>query len=207
MLPYFFDMENFFLEMGLSWTLSKVLPFVVMLVLGVILFYFSRKFFTKKWLRYASILFIIIPASIYFSLAPIYEGDFMNSYVTEKVGENYLELKEGHLSVITIPNCPYCSESISKLKRMQSRTSSGEIDFIVCTSDSLNLGMYQEISDDKLNIVLADNIDEMSKLAEGRFPTFVYLNSKGELRKWSNENFGVGALDWVEAKLNDAKYD
>jgi hypothetical protein len=42
----------------------------------------------------------------------------------------------------------------------------------------------------------------MSELAFGVFPTFVLVDGDKTLRTWSNDNFGVSAMDEIELNFN-----
>lgn len=195
-------MERFFLDIGFSWTLSKSLPFILMLVLGVLLFYIIRRKVSKRWIKISSFALIPLPIIIYFLLNPIYEGDFSNNYSIEQKTEDYKELKSGHLAIITIPNCPYCYEALDNLKVIKGRIgSNAKLDFIVCSTDTSSLDWYKEESSNQVNFSLAKNPEALMKLAGGTFPCFAFVSNSGEIRLWSNDGFGVMAKDWVEDKL------
>ena len=48
-----------------------------------------------------------------------------------------------------------------------------------------------------IEVVAAKNDKAISNLAKGKFPTFV-VASENKLRSWSNDGFGVLAIDEVE---------
>jgi thioredoxin-related protein len=199
-------MENFFLNIGFSWTLSKSLPFVLMLLLGILLVFLIRRRLKKRWMRNTSFVLLILPVVIYFVVNPIYEGDFSNDFRVENTGNETKEIEKGTLSVITIPGCPFCLQSIATLKVMKDRTDSKkDINFIVCSDSISDLKKYEVESDGELKVKLAEDIEAMVKLAGGAgiatFPTFVYTSKSGEMTVWSNDGFGVMAKDWVEDKL------
>ncbi|MFT6245181.1 MAG: hypothetical protein ACJA0U_002729 [Salibacteraceae bacterium] len=199
-------MENFFLNIGLTWTLSKLLPFVIMLVLGILLVFLTRRKLKKRWMRNTSFVLLLIPVAVYFLINPIYEGDFSNNFRVEKAGSVYKEMEKGTLSVITIPGCPFCLQSIANLKVIKNRVESKkDINFIVCSDSISDLKKYEDESNGELNVKLAKDFKAMVKLAGGvgiaTFPTFVYTSKSGEMTVWSNDGFGVIARDWVEEKL------
>ena len=195
-------MEHFFLEIGLSWTLSKIIPYTLALILGLVIFYIVRKKSRKKVIRNLSFAIIPIPIVIYFLVNPIYEGDFANSFKAVQKTEKYKELEVGHLTIITIPGCPYCEESLDNLIIMSERIESNvKLDFIVCSDDSSTMNYYKEKSGEKINISLAQDPNALSVLAEGSFPCFAFLMKSGEIRLWSNDGFGVRAKDWIESRL------
>jgi hypothetical protein len=191
-------MEDFFSGIGFGWTMSKVMPYLVFLFLGVVLTILARKYFKKRALRLASLLLIVIPFGVYFMISPIYESDFSNS------SKSYKPMKkisaEGHLTVIAIPNCPFCSEAMDRLVKIQERTGSTTIDFKVLSSDSLLLAPYLKKSNGSINVQTEKQFAPFMKLAAGRFPAYVYT-SKKETRVWHNEGVGTEAFDWLEEQL------
>ncbi|MFT5777449.1 MAG: hypothetical protein ACI837_000381 [Crocinitomicaceae bacterium] len=191
-------MEGFFSSVGFGWTMSKAMPYVVFILLGVILAIAARKYFKKRILRTASLLLIFIPFVIYFMISPIYESDFANSYTTYKASNRMSE--EGHLTVIAIPNCPFCSEAMDRLLKIQENTSSTSIDFRVLTDDSLALTPYLEKANGLINVIMEERIAPFAQIATGSFPTYVYT-SKEETKVWNNDGIGSNALDWMEEQL------
>jgi len=194
-------MENIFFNLGFGWTSSKVLPFVLMILLGVGLFLIARKLTKKKWLKIFSIVLILIPAFIYFAFNPIYQGDFSDSYRTEKVSTRLSEIEKGRLTVLAIPGCQYCEASIDDMKIIKSRIGvEHEIDFIVCTNYIEDLELFEKKSGGELNIRIVKNIRAVTKLAGPQFPVFVFSDGEN-IRVWTNNEFGARAKDWVEEKL------
>lgn len=191
-------MEDFFSELGFGWTASKVFPYIVFLIVGLVLVLVIRKLTKKRKLRMAAWLLAVIPCVVYFLVNPIYEGDFANGYSSQK--QNVEISEEGHLTVIAIPNCPFCHEALERLLKIQKRTSSVKIDFKVLTSDSLALGPYLDKADGLINVVKEGNFAPFEKIAGSRFPVFVYTSSK-ESRVWNNDQIGTIAFDWLEHQL------
>ena len=198
------SIEVFLLNIGFSWTASKVVPYAIMAVLGLLLAYLvikriKIKFKLVKW-SIALILFVT-PFFIYFSFSPIYEGDFSNNSVIES-NELFPEINGHKLIVLSIPNCPFCHEAIGRLKKIKERAPQTEIEFIVCSSDSSTMDWYKEKGEGLITFRLAEDIDAMSLLAEGHYPTFVFVNGTNTLKKWSNDNFGVNAIDEIENQFH-----
>ncbi len=192
-------MERFIFDLGLGWTMSKVLPYFVFLVLGLIVMVFIRKYAKNRKLRIGAIVVSIIPLSVYFMINPIYESDFANDFSSHQPLANISEVD--HLTIIAIPNCQYCREALGRLMKIQERTSSVKIDFKVLTSDSLTLAPYIDEANGLINVVKEENFAEFEKVAETRFPTYVYTSSS-ESRVWHNDQIGTRALDWLEEQLN-----
>ena len=72
--------------------------------------------------------------------------------------------------MITIPNCPYCLESIQKLKVLKERNPLMKMEFIVCSDKKSDLTNYKIESKNKFKI-------------------------KPQIL-WSNSPFGVRAIDF-----------
>lgn len=192
-------MENFFLNLGFGWTSSKIIPFVVMLLLGIGLYLIALKFAKEKWMRITALVLILIPAFIYMVFNPIYEGDFSDTYRIESETAEHFELEDDKLTVLMLPGCSYCEASIEQLKILKSRLGpKKEIDVVVCTLFKDDLKFFEEKSEGKLNIKISLNSKAMSELAENQFPSFVYKSKGRKLRVWSNNQFGPSAKDWLE---------
>ena len=197
--------ENMFLGMGFSWTMSKALPYILAVVLGLILIYFFRKQFKKKLLlKWAfRITLLVIPFAGYFMYSPIYEGDFSNNSSVVEHSDATAELTGKKLVVLSIPNCPFCYESIDRIIKLKERVPNAEIEYVVSSlaEDSSQLEWYQEKGGTDITVRFADSSIAMSTLADGRFPTFILVDGKKPLKKWTNDSFGVLAMDDVELLL------
>src|SRR5688572_10153327 len=69
--------ENWFLSMGLSWQTSKLIPFILVVVAGVLIGVWLKRKVKKKWLRITiPIVTTLVFFLGYFLYSPIYEGDF-----------------------------------------------------------------------------------------------------------------------------------
>lgn len=198
-------MESYLLESGLSWTMSKILPYLAMILLGIVLWIIAKKLLksVNKYLRLILLLVVFIaPFLLYFVQSPIYQGDFTNNGTLVDQTDATAELTGKKLVVITIPGCPFCYEAIDQLRVMKDRVPALEVEYIVCSSDSTTMDWYQEKGGDFIAVRLAENKDEMAKLAQHAFPTFVLVDNKKALKTWSNDSFGVFAKDEVELEFN-----
>jgi len=194
-------LESFLLDSGFSWTWSKLFPYILFPLLGLILWFLIRKRLKKSWLRGTLlVLLLAIPFGLYFMLYPIYEGDFSNR--SEKV-VLLPELKAGkpRLVVITIPGCPFCMESVGRMKEFKERNPAVNIEYRVCSSNPEALVAYRELSNNVFPVVLAQDQPQMEAIAQNAFPAFVLTDGRTAIR-WSNSDFGVVALDAVAGKFN-----
>ncbi len=202
-ITLFSKIENLALNNGTSWTFAKLLPYGFTILCGILLFFQVKKIsFKKPILKYASLLLVLIlPFSIGFSFHPIYEGDFNLS--SEKVITNFspIEFVNDGITVATIPNCPFCFESIKTLKKIKKRNPDLKIDFIVCAKNSKYLKKYLTEIDGDFEIRLAKNPDSLAFTSGLRFPTFYLVKDKKPVFKWSNDQFSVRSIDVLESKL------
>lgn len=199
----FKSLESNLLEGNFSWTISKSLPYLVLVMGGILLAYsFAKAFKMKSGILKALvvILLIVAPFGIGFAMHPIYEGDFSSE--GKEISDSKLEIdKKYDLLVITIPDCPYCLESIFRLKLIKKRNPSIKILFSVCTSEEQKLSLYKELIAGDFDIETARDLEASIKLAEGSFPAFVHMKKGIPVYKWSNDQFGAGAIDELEAEI------
>ena len=189
-------MEHFFLNMGFSWTMAKVSPYVLMVVIGIILMAIFKK--RSIILR---LLLLPIPFGVYFYFSPIYQGDFSNSFEEIKLAESD-PFVDQELSLVAIAGCPYCYEAIDQLSILKERNSNLGITFYVYTNDSTNLDWYKEKGGDWLSVKqIPLSNSRISEITNGSYPTFIFRTGS-ELKTWSNDSFGVRAKDYVELKSN-----
>lgn len=191
-------MEEFLLNSGFSWIWSKIIPYLVFVVLGIVLYLVAKGLTKRKLFKRLLLLVIPVPFLLYFAVHPIYEGDFVNNADEVELKSN--EFSEG-LNVLAIAGCPFCYDSIDDLLKIKRRTKSSVIHFIVYTDDSLNTEWYREKAGDEIKVIALPKSDSTISYAKGTFPAF--LVKKGDKAYvWTNDNFGVGARDQVERLLS-----
>jgi thioredoxin-related protein len=184
---------------------------LLLVIFGVLIARWLSKFFIYKiisnrikFLR--PIVFVVItaiPFVIGFVLNPIYEGDFSKQGTEIQNQESINDFRKVDLAVITIPGCPYCYHSISKLKQLKARNPEMRIKFIVCTSNNEDLKDYIAEGGKEIVVTKTKNIETLSKMAEGKFPTFVMINNNKATYSWSNDQFGCLALDQLESEFSN----
>lgn len=191
------SLENIFLDFGLSWTMSKALPYILAMLIGIILsvLLFRRK--NKKLKLLFGLPISLIFFAAYFIFHPIYEGDFSNRSYKPKT-ENLAELKNDEFVVVAIPGCMFCLESIEKLNKLKDRNPDLKIRFVVLSSDDKDLKNYRKIAIPTISVVKAKETKRFLEISKGGFPTFLSVRSGKILKAWSNDSFGVLAMDEVE---------
>ena len=191
------SLENIFLDFGLSWTMSKALPYIVAVLIGILLsvFLFRRK--NKKLKLLFGLPFSFLFFVAYFIFHPIYEGDFSNSSYKPKT-ENLAELKNDEFVVIAIPGCMYCLESIEKLNKIRERNPDLKIRFLVLSSDVKDLKYYRKIAVPSISVEKVKETNRFLEISKGGFPTFLSVSEGKIMKAWSNDSFGVLAIDEIE---------
>jgi len=196
--------ESFLLQLNLSWFLSKLLPYLLFPVVGLIVGLLIIKFFTLRSKFKKIAVLILLPISsfgAYFAYSPIYQGDFSNKATEIIFKKKYSEISPNKLTVLSIPNCPYCFAAMNKMLLLKKRNPAIEIEFKVCSSDPGSMRWYQDKGKDKIDVVLANDPKMMAKLADFSFPTFIINDQNAKVLKWRNNDFGVRALDQIESML------
>ena len=204
------SIENFFSSLGLTWTMSKLLPYILFLIIGIsfsIIFY--KKFKLLKPLKiFISLAILVLPFLLYFVYSPIYQGDFSNSGYTISSENRFPDKKQ--FTVYVLPNCKYCVSSTATLKAMI-RKNKG-INLVVRVmghkvDDSLK---YVKLMD-KLGTISMNSsnnslervqIKEIISITQGEFPTFVLSKNGKAIKAWHNDHFGVSAMDEVDHYFN-----
>ncbi|MFN5415514.1 MAG: hypothetical protein ACK5B9_00550 [Flavobacteriia bacterium] len=146
-----------------------------------------------------SFILFVAPFSVCFAFYPIYEGDFSKE---GKKAQSEIKMEEFNnidFVVLTIPGCPFCHESISKVNLMQERTPKLKIKYIVCTSNLAAKAEYRKALNPKIKVELGRNLTQLLSLSEGKFPCFVKINHSKAIYKWHNNQFGTRAKDWIES--------
>ena len=198
-IVFFGKIELLLINTGFSWTFSKIFPYALLILFGIILCIESRKGIVRRWVKNSiGILSFVAPFGLGFIFNPIYEGDFSKQGTSIVKNASPADFKKDGLMVITIPNCPFCFGSIQKLKLIKRRQPALEIDFVVCANNKEYLQKYKKEINGSFPIRIADNADSLVFTANFRFPAFVLVKNKKPNYVWSNDQFGVRAIDEME---------
>ena len=198
-IVFFGKIELLLINTGFSWTFAKLFPYALLILFGIILYLLSRKAIVRKWVKYCvGFVVFVLPFGVGFIFNPIYEGDFSKQGSSMVKNSSPTDFKKDGLMVITIPGCPFCFGSIQKLKLIKKRQPALEIDFVVCTKNKEYINNYLEEIDGCFPIRMADNSDSLVSTANFRFPSFVLVKNNKPNYVWSNDQFGVRAIDELE---------
>jgi hypothetical protein len=189
-------------NIGLSFTLSKMMPYVFQGAFLLILLIESYRHYFIKFSsilrRILGLLLLIVGGGVAFAIHPIYEGDFKHEYKPVYFSGNSTQHIQKGLTMIALPGCPYCYDRLEELNRFVELYPTQEVYIQVVNNDSLALEEYQERADALIQVSLAKNENTLKSLIGERFPSFIYLKKatdKGML--WDNNGFGVAAMDFI----------
>jgi len=199
-------LEIFFSSLGLSWTLSKALPYVIFIGLGSIAaFIFLKKSKVKKKLRwFISLIILVLPFAFYFIFSPIYQGDFSNKSFRISTPSSFPKAKQ--LTVYVLSNCPYCIQATTTLKNMLFHNKRIHLEIKVIGNHLDDKIKYQRLINQMGNVSLYKKSDSlgrepikaMLKLTKGEFPTYVLSENGQAVKAWHNDRFGVRAMDEID---------
>jgi hypothetical protein len=202
-ITFFKRIELISLNLGLSWTFSKILPYFILGLSGVLLFMQFIKINFNKFLKLIiGSIILLLPFLIGFILNPIYEGDFSKQGASIKTNFSPKDFKNNGLMVVTIPDCPFCFGAIEKLKILKRRNPQLKIEFVVCSTNKQSIQNYIKEINGEFSIRLANNLENLAKTAGFKFPAFIKVQNKKPIYKWSNDEFGVRAIDDFESSSN-----
>lgn len=192
-------MESFLLSLGLSFTLSKAISYLLFVGIGVLLaFFFFKKSKNRRISKIPkliiSLVLFVAPFLIYFAIHPIYEGDFSNNSYTVVSKVDFPKKKQ--LTILALANCPYCIQSIETSKLLKKKNPAINIEYWVLSTDLKDKTKYQKLLGKTAKVKLKGrNTDELAVIAKGSYPTFVISNNNKAIKAWNNDSFGVMAMD------------
>jgi thiol-disulfide isomerase/thioredoxin len=193
------NLDLYLLDFGLSWTQSKLIGYCIFISLGIIFLIVFKKWKIKKnYLNLLkSILIAGLPISIYFAFYPIYEGDIFSSGVKIK---SSIELSnEKKLSIVVLPDCPFCLETIPLVKKLKERNPKIEIEYIIAAKpNEIPHGIADKIPK-SCSFRLESDLQKLGQITHGAFPTYLISENKNVVLLWRSEHFGTKALDEIES--------
>jgi glutaredoxin len=188
--------ESIFLDLGLSWTLSKLIPYLLMVLLGFIFVYTFHSRIEHKLKKWAFMSLIgLLPFTVYFAIYPIYQGDFSNTFFSPEQLDAFPQ--EQTLSVVVLPSCPYCHETVSFMNELIKREPSLYIRYVVVAETKGMLKDFRSKLDKRIDVIISSNPKNWITMAHGGFPCMI-LSQKGKvIHAWENDYFGVRAIDEI----------
>ena len=184
-----------------SWFLSKYIPIVFILIVSVVVaFKMKKNKIQNTILKGAVMLGIsIIPVSSYLFFNPIYSGDLFKNGTQARTRIEFP--KEKVLSIFVLPDCPFCHETINIAQLLAERNPTISIRFLITGTQSDKA--FKRIKSAQMIVSQNKEIDQTIYLTKGVFPTFVISENHKVVKRWTNNEFGVLALDEIEAFFNN----
>lgn len=196
------SLEELLLNTGFSWQLSKLLPFVIILLLGLSLGFLLFKRLKSRLMKPLLALFIGIALSgAYFAFYPIYVSDLNNEFRLENYVPNN-QYNQAFIEVIVLPDCPHCLNSTDLIRKLISRNKDLRILYKIVTNDTYGGSIEEKLKMEGMKYSYSAYDANIKILAKGSFPSFVF-HEKGSknVQIWNNNTFGSKALDDIESKL------
>lgn len=190
-------MEELLNYFGLSFTISKFLPYFLTVFLGIV---FSKLLYrhisASKIIRILFITLItILPFGIYFAIYPIFEGDINSEGVI--IRKNLDLPKNKDLLIIALADCPFCIQSQKTIKIIHQKNKRIKAEYIIVNGTKQDSIRYARMLHGFASCRTVKNSVPLTQTIQGKFPSFI-LVQKGRLKKvWNNNNFSVRAWDEV----------
>ena len=190
-------MESLLNNLGLSFTLSKFIPYLITIIIGILVAkLLSKRISASRIIRSIFIVLIAgIPFGLYFAIHPIYQGDFSND---GDIIKKKLELpNDKDLLIIALADCPYCIKSQETIKLIHQKNTKIKAEYIIVNGTKQDSIRYARILLGYASCRTVKNSVALLQTIQGSFPSFI-LVQKGTLKKvWSNNTFSVRAWDEV----------
>ena len=199
-------METFLLDWGLSHTMSKIIPYVLVILFGLLLaILVYRRFKSDKRIAITlGLFFLITPFIGYFTVNTIYQGDFSDQGTTISIKNLKTQIMRNGLLVLALPGCGYCMESIEGLKIIKKRKPKLKIEFdVIGFLAGEAIGKYEKAIDGKFKVKQLKNDIEFTAVTGTSYPTFIMIENGKAVKFWTNNQFGVVAKDRVENFVSD----
>jgi thiol-disulfide isomerase/thioredoxin len=193
--------ETIFVNLGFSWTSAKLIPYLMMAILGFTLVYTFHKKIQhriKKWISMS--LLCLLPFGTYFAVYPIYQGDFVNVHFQPKqLGKFPSKLT---LNMVVLPSCPYCHETIQLMNHLKESYPNLHIRYVVVAESKQTMQAFRSKLNQQIDIQLSEEPKDWIIMAQGGFPCMILSENKKIIYAWENGNFGVRAIDDILERLN-----
>jgi hypothetical protein len=190
-------MEELLNYFGLSFTASKFLPYFLAVFLGIV---FSKLLYrhisASKIIRNIFITLItVLPFGIYFSIHPIFQGDFSNEGVLIK---KKLELpKNNDLLIIALADCPYCIQSQETVKLIHQKNTKIKAEYLIVNGTKQDSIRYARMLLGFASCRTVKNSVPLIQTIQGRFPSYILVQNGIFKKVWNNNTFSARAWDEV----------
>ena len=190
-------METLLNNLGLSFTLSKFIPYLLTILIGIVCAkLLSKHISASKIIRNIFITLItILPFGIYFAINPIFQGDFSNEGVLIK---KKLELpKNNDLLIIALADCPYCIQSQETIKLIHQKNTKIKAEYLILNGTKQDSIRYARMLNGFASCRTIKNSVHLIQTIQGSFPSFILVQNSTFKKVWNNNTFSVRAWDEV----------
>ena len=190
-------MEELLNYIGVSFTVSKFLPYLLTILIGIVSSILIHKHISaSKFIRIIVIILITaLPFGIYFSIYPIFEGDINSEGVV--IRKNLDLPKNKDLLIIALADCPFCIQSQNTIKIIHQKNKKIKAEYLIVNGTKQDSIRYARMLNGFASCRTIKNSVPLLQSIQGSFPSFILVR-KGKLNKvWSNNTFGVRAWDEV----------
>ncbi len=195
-------MEVLLNNIGFSFTLSKFIPYVLMILLGLLLVkIIFKKIASLKLLFRILILsvLLLLPFCIYFAVHPIYEGDLSNE--GREIKEVLNLPKDRDLLIIVLADCPYCLESVKTTKILIDKKKIMKVEYVIVNGEKQDSIKFSKMLKGMATCSLIKNSLPIQQTIQGSFPSFILVVNNKPKKVWNNNTFSVRAWDEIIATL------
>jgi thiol-disulfide isomerase/thioredoxin len=187
--------ETFLLNCGFSWTSSKFIPYLLLVVLGIICGIKIKNTLLRPWLKILAIfLCISLPFGTYFYFFPIYQPDLINQSYRPQILPK-IPYKAPTLIVVILPGCPYCEASIDIINQIKAQNPKLHNVYQLVSDDPESQKWFKKVLNKKIEVSYSKQAPLWMLAAEGVFPSYLLFDNKRLKAAWHNTTFGVRALD------------
>jgi len=190
-------MEELLNYLGFSFTVSKFLPYLLTILIGIVSsILIHKQISASKFIRIIVIILITaLPFGIYFSIYPIFEGDLTSEGVI--IRKNLDLPKNRDLLIIALADCPFCIQSQKTIKIIHQKNKKIKAEYLIVNGTKQDSIRYARMLNGFASCRTIKNSIPLLQSIQGRFPSFILVR-KGKLNKvWSNNTFSVRAWDEV----------
>ncbi len=184
---------------GMSNTSAYFLPYIILFLCGAVLSLLAKKIARKSLKLVVAFFLLLTPFAAGFAFHPIYEDAIYLGGTEFGYSEDAL-CKECKMSIIVIPDCPFCKMAIQQSGRFVSEQGNSSVEVVLCSSDSLATAKYLGMLPEGVQLRNANHPDSVAVYSGGSFPAYCTKVSDQQMRVWSNNEFGPRALDFVRSK-------
>lgn len=201
---FHYDVTRIGIDLHLSFTLSKILPYMLEFLAVCMIIYHTYTTYLKKFSyglsRVLVLAILVATCGVAFYFHPIYQGDFSHTYRKITLKGNGADIFQQGLTMVALPGCPFCHARFEQMKRISAIYPQLPMHVLVIDDDTTEVNDYKRMSKN-LNITVGFYPDSflMRSIINHGFPNLYYKEDADDLTilNWTNDGFGSAAWDYV----------